>query len=129
MFQAELNDFLARVLQQDGYAGIEVIVTSVNTEVRIKATKIKEVLGMNGRRIRELTSLVQKRFNYPKDAIELLAQKVAKRGLCSHVQAESLRYKLLGSVPVRMAANSVVRGVMKEGAKGVEVTVSGKLRA
>ena len=45
----------------------------MNTEVRIKATKIKDVLGMNGRRIRELTSLVQKRFNYPKDAIELLA--------------------------------------------------------
>ncbi|EER02613.1 40S ribosomal protein S3, putative, partial [Perkinsus marinus ATCC 50983] len=44
-------------------------------------------------------------------------------------QAESLRYKLLGGLPVRRAAYGVLRFVMENGAKGVEVTVSGKLRA
>uniref|UniRef100_A0A0D3AGN1 Uncharacterized protein n=1 Tax=Brassica oleracea var. oleracea TaxID=109376 RepID=A0A0D3AGN1_BRAOL len=49
----------------------------------------------------ELTSLVQKRFRFPQDSVELYAEKVATRGLCAIVQAESLRYKLLGGLAVR----------------------------
>lgn len=41
-------------------------VTPVKTEIMIKATKTQEVSGPEGRRIRELTSLIQKRFNYNK---------------------------------------------------------------
>merc|ERR1712076_317340 len=43
--------------------------------------------------------------------------------------AESLRYKLLGAVPVRRACYGVVRFIIEQGAKGCEVIVSGKLRA
>lgn len=60
--------------------------------------------GEKGRRIRELTSAVQKRFNFPKDTVELYAEKVANRGLCAVAQAESLRYKLLGGLAVRRCA-------------------------
>jgi ribosomal protein S3 len=36
-------------------------VTSVRTEIIIKATRTQDVLGEKGQRIRELTSVVQKR--------------------------------------------------------------------
>ncbi|KAL0683321.1 hypothetical protein Bca4012_050169 [Brassica carinata] len=52
------------------------------------------------RRIRELTSLVEKRFRFPQDSVELYVEKVANRGLCAIAQAESLRYKLLGGLAV-----------------------------
>ena len=57
--------------------------------------------GTKGRRIRELTSVVQKRFKFPENTVELYAEKVANRGLCAIAQAESLRYKLLGGLAVR----------------------------
>lgn len=57
--------------------------------------------GEKGRRIRELTSVVQKRFNFPDNSVELYAEKVNNRGLCAIAQAESLRYKLLGGLAVR----------------------------
>lgn len=57
--------------------------------------------GEKGRRIRELTSVVQKRFKFPVDSVELYAEKVNDRGLCSIAQAESLKYKLLGGLAVR----------------------------
>jgi len=82
-----------------------------------------------GIRIRELSSLVRKRFGYEKHGLELVAKQVMQRGLCAAAQAESLKYKLLNNYPVRMSANGVVRLVMNEGAKGIEVAVSGKLRA
>ena len=56
---------------------------------------------MKGRRIRELTSVVQKRFKFPEGSVELYAEKVNNRGLCAIAQAESLRYKLLGGLAVR----------------------------
>lgn len=57
--------------------------------------------GEKGRRIRELTSLVQKRFGFAEGSVELYAEKVAQRGLCAIAQAESLRYKLVGGLAVR----------------------------
>ncbi len=38
------------------------------------------------------------------------------------------KIKLLTGVPVRMAANTVIRSVILEGGKGCEVIISGKLR-
>merc|ERR1719228_2704672 len=92
------------------------------------ATRTQNVLGEKGRRIRELTSVVQKRFGFPEGAVELYAEKVATRGLCAIAQCESLRYKLIGGLAVRRACYGVLRFIMESGAKGCEVVVSGKLR-
>ena len=45
--------------------------------------------------------MVQKRFKFPENSVELYAEKVNNRGLCAIAQAESLRYKLLGGLAVR----------------------------
>jgi small subunit ribosomal protein S3e len=129
VFYAELNEFLQRELSAEGYAGVEVRVTPARTEIIIRATKTQSVLGEKGRRIRELTSIVQKRFNFPENTVELYAEKVNNRGLSAVAQAENLKHKLLQGLAVRRACYSVVRFVMESGAKGVEVVVSGKLRA
>ncbi|KAJ1757334.1 40S ribosomal protein S3 [Coemansia sp. RSA 2523] len=129
VFYAELNEFFQRELANEGYSGCEVRVTPTRTEIIIRATHTQEILGVNGRRIRMLTSIVQKRFNFPEGTVELYAEKVAARGLCAVAQCESLKFKLLEGLAVRRAAYSVVRYVMESGAKGCEVVVSGKLRA
>ncbi|KAL5011594.1 hypothetical protein ScPMuIL_010145 [Solemya velum] len=128
VFKAELNNFLTRELAEDGYSGVEVRVTPTRTEIIILATRTQNVLGEKGRRIRELTSVVQKRFNFPEGTVELYAEKVATRGLCAIAQCESLRYKLIGGLAVRRACYGVLRFIMESQAKGCEVVVSGKLR-
>jgi len=128
LFKAELNELLWRELAEDGYSGVEVRVTPNRTEIIILATRTQNVLGEKGRRIRELTAMVQKRFKFKDDSVELYAEKVANRGLCATAQCESLRYKLLGGLAVRRACYGVLRFIMESGAKGCEVVVSGKLR-
>ena len=128
VFYSELNELFSREFAEDGYAGIEVRVTNVKTEIIIKATKTQEVLGEKGQRIRELTSVVQKRFGFADGAVDLYAERVANRGLCAQTQAESLKYKLIGGLAVRRACYGVLRFVMESGAKGAVVTVSGKVR-
>merc|ERR1712032_1412706 len=65
----------------------------------------------------ELTSVVQKRFNFPEGTVELYAEKVQTRGLCAIAQAESLRYKLIGGLAVRRACYGVLRFIMESGPK------------
>jgi len=64
VFFAELNEFLARELAEEGYSGVEVRVTPTRTEIIIRATRTKDVLGEKGQRIRELTSVVQKKIPF-----------------------------------------------------------------
>jgi len=128
IFKAELNHFLMKELAEDGYSGVEVRRAPSRTEVIIMATRTQNVLGERGRRIRELTMLVEKRFGFISGQVELYAEKVSSRGLCAIAQCESLRYKLLGGLPVRRACYGVLRFIMESGARGVEVVVSGKIR-
>ena len=58
-------------LAEDGYSGVEVRVTPTRTEIIILATRTQNVLGEKGRRIRELTAVVQKRFNFPEGTVEV----------------------------------------------------------
>merc|ERR1712206_43129 len=129
VFYAELNELLIRELAEDGYSGVEVRQTPTRHEIIIRATRTQNVLGEKGRRIRELTAVVQKRFNFPPQSVELYAEKVLNRGLCAVAQAESLRFKLLGGLAVRRACYGVLRFIMDSSALGCEVIVSGKLRA
>ena len=71
LFKAELNAFLKQELAEDGYSGVEVRVTPTRTEIIILATRTQNVLGEKGRRIRELTAVVQKRFGFPEGTVEV----------------------------------------------------------
>ena len=87
IFKAELNEFLTRELAEDGYSGVEVRVTPIRTEIIILATRTQNILGEKGRRIRELTSVVQKRFNFPEGTVEvrnhrLRIHRCATRDIC-----------------------------------------------
>merc|ERR1712054_274530 len=128
VFFAELNELFTRELSEDGYSGVEVRQTPARHEIIIRATRTQNVLGEKGRRIRELTAVVQKRFGFLPNSVELYAEKVLHRGLCAVAQAESLKFKLLGGLAVRRACYGVLRYVMESGAQGCEVVVSGKLR-
>jgi len=129
VFYAELNEFLTRELGEDGYSGVEVRVTPVRTEIIIKATRTQNVIGDNGQRIRELTSLIQKRFNFDPKSVALYAEKVQNRALCAIAQAETLCFKLEERLAVRRACYGILRFIMENEAKGCEIIVSGKLRA
>ena len=117
IFKAELHKFLTCELAKDGYSGVEVRFAPTKTMILIMACCCN-VLGEKGRRIRELTSIIEEKFNFPENSVDLYAEKVATRGLCANAQAESLRYKLIGEgLAVRRACYGVLRFIMESGAK------------
>lgn len=128
VFYAELNDFLAKELAEQGYAGCEVRVTPKKTEIIIHANRTMKVVGDDGRRARELTKLIEKRFMFEPGTIKIFAQRIKNRGLSALSQAEAVRFRLFEGLSVRRACYSVLKWIMDRGAKGCEVIVSGKLR-
>uniref|UniRef100_A0A4W3JXQ8 Ribosomal protein S3 n=1 Tax=Callorhinchus milii TaxID=7868 RepID=A0A4W3JXQ8_CALMI len=107
IFKAELNEFLTRELAEDGYSGVEVRVTPTRTEIIILATRTQNVLGEKGRRIRELTAVVQKRFGFPEGSVEGLlwcsplhygewGQGLRSRGLWKTQRPESQVHEVCG---------------------------------
>ena len=132
VFQAELNEFLTKCLGTEGYAGIEVRATSMSTEIRVRATKTTDLLEKQARKVRELKSLIEKRYNFNDEdnKVELSIKPFPyDRNLSSSAQAENLKFKLLGGTPVRVAANNILGLVMRRGgAIGCEIMISGKIR-
>ena len=132
VFQAELNEFLQKTLGMEGYAGIEIRATSVNTEIRVRAAKCTELLQKQTRKVKEIKALIEKRyqFNDNDNKVDLAIKPVPyDRNLCAAANVETLKYKLLQGTPVRMAANNILGTVMRRGgAIGCEVMVSGKVR-
>merc|ERR1711907_200802 len=132
VFRAELNEFLTRTLGEEGYAGIEVRATSMSTEIRVRAASCKDMLAKPNRKIKEIKSLIQKRYNFNDvdNKLDLSIKPLAyERALCAAANCENLKFKLLAGTPVRNAANNILGTVMRQGmAIGCEVIVAGKVR-
>jgi small subunit ribosomal protein S3e len=132
VFQAELNEFLSRSLGIDGYAGIEVRLTTTGTEIRVRCAKATDLLQKQARKVKEIKSLIEKRYNFDNETNKVdLAIKTLPydKNLCAAVNVEILKSKLLSGTPVRLAANNILGTVMRRGgAIGCEVMIAGKVR-
>jgi small subunit ribosomal protein S3e len=126
MFYAEINEFLRRMLAEDGYAGVQIKPTPQATQVVIRCTKTNEVVA----KIPYIQKLLQLRWKFDKEEnIKVFAEKVQPRGLSARAQAQSICYKLKGGLAVRRACYGVLKFIMDNGAaKGVQIIISGKLR-
>ena len=132
VFQAELNELLQRTLGAEGYGGVEVRATNLNTEIRVRAANCQELLGQKTRKVKEIKSLIEKRYNFNDEdnKVELSIKPLPfDKNLSAAANAETMKYKLLQGVPVRNAANNCIGTVMRRGgAVGCTIMVSGKIR-
>ena len=131
VFNAELNAFLTKVLDKEGYAGIEIRATSINTEVRIFAAQYESVLESGSRRVREIKSLIEKRYGFDDEDKKLditVRPPAIDKALCASANVEILKFKLLTGTPVRNAVNNVMGSVMRAKAVGCMIIVGGKVR-
>ena len=111
VFQAELNEFLTRTLGKFGYAGIEVRISTIGTEIRIKASKAEDILK-GQKKIREIKSLIEKRFNYSdENKFDIRIVPLPATALCAAWQAENIKAKLLQGTPVRLVVSQVLNNV------------------
>jgi len=120
-----IDEYLEKELRRAGYGGIDIKKTPLGTKVTIFAASPGYVIGRGGRKIRELTRLLEKKFNLENPQIEV--EEIKNPYLSAKVQAVRLAQALERGIHFRRAAYSAIRAIMRNGARGVEIRLSGKL--
>jgi small subunit ribosomal protein S3 len=123
--KAEIDEYLANELKKAGYGKVDIQKTALGTRVVIHAARPGIVIGRRGRTVRDLTEALESKFGLENPQIEV--NEIEKPELNARVMASRLASALERGIHFRRAAYSILRRVMGAGAKGVEITVSGKL--
>lgn len=120
----QIHEYLSKVLENSRYAGIELQKSPLGYNLTIKTGSPGLVIGRKGMRIKELSQKLSKKFGLENPEIEVEA--VDNPDLNAQIMAESLAYGIKKGQNYRRTAYSVMRRIMRAGARGVEIIISGK---
>lgn len=123
--KTEVDEFFAQELKKAGYGSCDILKTPLGTRVIIHAARPGIVIGRRGKNVQELTTILEERYGIENPQIEVAEIEVPE--LNARVMAERLASRLERGTHYRRAAYSIIRRIAAAGAKGVEITVSGKL--
>ena len=121
----QINEYLRSELVRAGFAGVELQRTPLGVRITLKTSRPGLVIGKGGKRIQEITDVLQDRFGLEMPQIEV--EEVAEPDLDAQIMAERLAYSLDRGRHYRRAGYYILRKVMDAGARGVEIIVSGKV--
>lgn len=122
-----VKEFLMKNTKRSGFGGLDIKRTPNGTEVTVHAVKPGLVIGRKGKIIKELEGRLKSEFDLfdPQLKVEEIKQKDSI--LNAQVMAEWIASSLERGWYYRRAGNSAAENIMSEGARGVIVTVAGKL--
>lgn len=125
LLRVKVNDYLRRELRRAGYAGVDLQKTPLGMRVVVYASRPGMVIGRRGTTVRELTETLEHEFGLEAPQIEVSEVEVPE--LNGAIMAERLAQRLERGDHFRRAAYGVLRRIVGAGAKGVEISISGKL--
>ncbi len=120
-----VREYLQRELDRAGCGEIDIQRTPLGTRVIIKAQKPGLVIGRKGASIRNLTNILRKEFGLDNPQLEVY--EIETPELNPYVMAKTIASALERGIHFRRAAYTALRRIMDAGARGVEITISGKL--
>jgi len=121
----QINEYLRSELVRAGFAGVELQKTPLGVRITLKTSRPGLVIGKGGKRIQEITDVLQEKFGLEMPQIEV--EEVPNPDLDAQIMAERLAYSLDRGRHYRRAGYYILRKVMDAGARGCEVVVSGKV--
>jgi len=123
--QCLVDEFLRSELDNSGYSGCSLQKTPMGTRITIRTSRPGLVIGKKGKKIKELTDLVKEKFNINVPTIDV--DTIENPDLNAQIQAERIAYAINKGQNYRRATYSIIRRIIKSGARGVEVHISGKV--
>lgn len=124
--KAEIDEFLWKEFERAGYGGTEITKTPLGTNVVIYAVRPGLIIGRGGETIRNLAKILEEKFNLPNPQISVSEIEVPE--LNPYVMASRIASALRRGIHFRRVGFWALNQIMKAGALGAEITISGKLR-
>lgn len=123
--RAEIDEFLWREFEKAGYGGVEITRTPLGTNVVIYAMRPGLVIGRGGETIKQLAKVLEEKFNLPNPQISVAEIEVPE--LNPYVMASRIAAALRRGIHFRRVGFWALNQIMKAGALGAEIIISGKL--
>lgn len=122
----EINEFLSQQLKDAGYGGVEIQKTPVGARITVYVTRPGLVIGRKGTGIKDLMAKIEQRFGLPNPQISVL--EVTNPEMNPHIMCNRIAQLIERGTAFRRASMWALNTIMSQGALGVEVVISGKLR-
>jgi small subunit ribosomal protein S3 len=120
-----LKEHLIKRTERAGFGGLDIQRTPLGTRVTLLAERPGLIIGRKGRVIKALTEEMTSKFQFDNPQIEV--EEVRNPALNAQIMADKLASALERGWHFRRAGHSTVRRIMESGARGCQVTISGKL--
>lgn len=120
-----VREFLMKNTKKSGFGGLEIRRTPAGTDVTVHAERPGMVIGRKGKIINDLQSRLSQEFELYNPKLKV--EEVKKPVLNAQVMAEKIAASLERGWYHRRACHSAAQNIMDAGARGVIVTVAGKL--
>jgi small subunit ribosomal protein S3 len=123
--RTRIDEFFEEELGRAGYGGMEVAKTPMGTQIVLKAEKPGMVIGKGGKNIRKITTTLEAEFDLDDPQVDV--QEVDEPDLNARIVADRLANALERGWYFRKAGHTTIDRIMEAGAKGAEITLSGKV--
>ena len=120
-----VKEFLMKNTKNSGFGDIVIRRTPQGTEVTVHAERPGMVIGRKGKIINELQKRLNEEFDLENPKLKV--EEIEKATLNAQVMAEKIASALERGWYYRRAGHSAAQNIMDAGARGVIVTVAGKL--
>lgn len=120
-----VREFLMQNTSRSGFGGLDIRRTPGGTEVTVHAERPGMVIGRKGKIINDLQKRLDQEFDLYNPKLKV--EEVKNATLNAQVMAEKIASALERGWYYRRAGGSAAQSIMEAGARGVIVTVAGKL--
>jgi small subunit ribosomal protein S3 len=120
----KVRDYLRTRLAQAGISRIQIDRPARNAKITVYAARPGVIIGKSGKEIENLRDEVSRIMNVP---VHVSIEEVRKPEIDATLVAESIAQQIERRVMFRRAMKRAVTSTIRLGAKGIKVTVSGRL--
>ncbi len=121
-----LKDYLREKIKDAGFSDVEISKTPTGSRIALYVTRPGIVIGRKGSGIRELTEVLSSKFGLKNPQISVV--EIEKPELSPSVMCNRLASHIERGTAFRRATMWTLQQIMENGAMGVQITISGKLR-
>ncbi len=120
----EVRQFLLKRLKGASISRVQIERTAGNSKISIYSARPGVIIGKKGGEIETLRKEITKRIGVP---VHITIEEIRKPELDAKLVAENVAQQLVRRVMFRRAMKRAVQSTMRQGAKGIKVSLSGRL--
>lgn len=127
MKEFQIEEYITQSLENVGHSHTKMVKTPLGEKIIIYASRPGLIVGRKGQNIKQLTKTLKKKFGLENPQIEI--SEVENPNLDAHIVAEKIVDALerFGSEKFKAIGHKIMGDVMRAGALGIEIVVSGKV--